>query len=112
MRKERACGTRGGRLRNASARQGTDDDIGRGDWIRTSDPLLPKQMRYQAALRPDKLLTAECGMLTGLTIDCPASRTNRQSVVKSAITIQHLAMFITVSSPTTGSTPRSPAGSR
>ena len=26
---------------------------GRGDWIRTSDPLLPKQMRYQAALRPD-----------------------------------------------------------
>ena len=28
-------------------------EIGRGDWIRTSDPLLPKQMRYQAALRPD-----------------------------------------------------------
>jgi len=27
------------------------------------------------------LLTAECGMLIGLTIDCPASRTNRQSVV-------------------------------
>jgi hypothetical protein len=26
---------------------------GRGDWIRTSDPLLPKQMRYQAAPRPD-----------------------------------------------------------
>lgn len=26
---------------------------GRGDWIRTSDPLLPKQMRYQAALRPE-----------------------------------------------------------
>jgi hypothetical protein len=26
---------------------------GRGDWIRTSDPLLPKQMRYQTALRPD-----------------------------------------------------------
>jgi hypothetical protein len=25
---------------------------GRDDWIRTSDPLLPKQMRYQAALRP------------------------------------------------------------
>ena len=25
---------------------------GRGDWIRTSDPLLPKQMRYQAALLP------------------------------------------------------------
>ena len=25
---------------------------GRGDWIRTSDPLLPKQMRYQTAPRP------------------------------------------------------------
>ena len=27
--------------------------LGRGDWIRTSDPLLPKQMRYQTALLPD-----------------------------------------------------------
>ena len=27
--------------------------IGRGDWIRTNDPLLPKQVRYQAALRPE-----------------------------------------------------------
>ena len=26
---------------------------GRGGGIRTHDPLLPKQMRYQAALRPD-----------------------------------------------------------
>ncbi len=29
------------------------DFIGRGGGIRTRDPLLPKQMRYQAALRPD-----------------------------------------------------------
>ena len=29
--------------------------IGRGGQIRTDDPLLPKQMRYQAALRPDSL---------------------------------------------------------
>ena len=29
------------------------EKIGRDDWIRTSDPLLPKQMRYQAAPRPD-----------------------------------------------------------
>src|SRR5690606_12008353 len=29
-------------------------EIGRGDWIRTSDLLLPKQTRYQAALRPDR----------------------------------------------------------
>ena len=27
--------------------------VGRGDWIRTSDPLRPRQVRYQAALRPD-----------------------------------------------------------
>ena len=26
---------------------------GRGDWIRTSDPLHPMQVRYQAALHPD-----------------------------------------------------------
>ncbi len=26
---------------------------GRGDWIRTNDPLLPKQVRYQTALRPE-----------------------------------------------------------
>ena len=30
--------------------------IGRGDWIRTSDPLRPRQVRYQAALRPDNKL--------------------------------------------------------
>jgi hypothetical protein len=28
-------------------------ETGRGDWIRTSDPLRPRQVRYQAALRPD-----------------------------------------------------------
>ena len=28
-------------------------DFGRGGRIRTADPLLPKQMRYQAALHPD-----------------------------------------------------------
>ena len=30
--------------------------IGRGSWIRTNDPLLPKQMRYQTALYPDYLV--------------------------------------------------------
>ncbi len=29
------------------------DSNGRGGGIRTPGPLLPKQMRYQAALRPD-----------------------------------------------------------
>ena len=32
---------------------GKHGGIGRGGGIRTHDPLLPKQMRYQAALRPD-----------------------------------------------------------
>ena len=30
-------------------------NIGRGSWIRTNDPLLPKQMRYQTALYPEYL---------------------------------------------------------
>ena len=29
-------------------------NTGRGDWIRTSDPLYPKQVRYQAAPLPDR----------------------------------------------------------
>ncbi len=38
---------------------------GRGERIRTSDPLCPRQVRYQAALRPDKggfISTARVGM--------------------------------------------------
>ncbi len=31
---------------------GHHEIVGRGDRIRTCDPLLPKQMRYQAALLP------------------------------------------------------------
>ena len=27
---------------------------GRGEWIRTTDPLHPMQVRYQAAPRPDR----------------------------------------------------------
>src|SRR5688500_19024997 len=30
--------------------------VGRGERIRTSDPLLPKQVRYQTALHPDVLV--------------------------------------------------------
>ena len=30
------------------------EKLGRGGGIRTHDPLLPKQMRYQAALRPEE----------------------------------------------------------
>ena len=34
----------------------SSEQFGRGDWIRTSDPLRPRQVRYQAALRPDILI--------------------------------------------------------
>ena len=34
------------------------DSIGRDDWIRTSDPLTPSQVRYQAALHPDRYRTS------------------------------------------------------
>ena len=36
-----------------------DNFTGRGERIRTSDILLPKQARYQAALRPDKTVISE-----------------------------------------------------
>jgi hypothetical protein len=38
---------------SGSKAEETERKNGRDDWIRTSDPLLPKQMRYQAAPRPD-----------------------------------------------------------
>ena len=34
----------------------------RGDWIRTSDLLLPKQARYRATLRPETTTTPPNGM--------------------------------------------------
>jgi hypothetical protein len=37
-------------------RQNAVGESGRGGGIRTPDPLLPKQMRYQAALRPDLMI--------------------------------------------------------
>src|SRR5688572_19975863 len=40
---------------------------GRGDWIRTSDPLRPRQVRYQAALRPD-LTNPKPGTWNGTSI--------------------------------------------
>jgi hypothetical protein len=42
-------------------------NYGRDDWIRTSGPLLPKQVRYQAALHPDvgcySVLTRFCQLV-------------------------------------------------
>src|SRR5580698_10546835 len=40
--------------------------IGRGGGIRTPDPLLPKQMRYQTALRPDDTLDCIANRFLGL----------------------------------------------
>ena len=34
----------------------TREGCGRGDWIRTSDPLHPMQVRYRAAPRPEESL--------------------------------------------------------
>jgi hypothetical protein len=34
---------------------------GRGDRIRTYDPLVPNQMRYQTALRPDETILSLVG---------------------------------------------------
>src|SRR5580692_4920195 len=42
----------------ANPTQLTDSD-GRGGGIRTPDPLLPKQMRYQATLRPDSRIVPQ-----------------------------------------------------
>ena len=39
------------------------DSNGRGGEIRTPDPLLPKQMRYQTALRPDAAI--DCNVKYG-----------------------------------------------
>ena len=41
---------------------------GRGDWIRTSDPLRPRQVRYQAAPRPDTSDSIEPHTLTAMRL--------------------------------------------
>ena len=41
-------------IRVASRVESRSIEFGRGEKIRTSDPLHPMQVRYQAALRPDR----------------------------------------------------------
>ena len=36
--------------------------IGRGGGIRTPDPLLPKQLRYQAALHPEYIFVSKANI--------------------------------------------------
>ncbi len=47
--------------------------FGRGDRIRTYDPLFPKQMRYQAALRPEP----------GVCVVCPPALGNNKQQPKT-----------------------------
>ena len=54
-------------------------EIGRGDWIRTSDPLRPRQVRYQAALRPDKRNVPGFNILTDFFPACPGHRPRADS---------------------------------
>lgn len=52
---------------------------GRGGWIRTSDPLLPKQVRYQTALRPvTAAASSPCSGRIGAVVSrLPARRRRR-----------------------------------
>ena len=47
--------------------------VGRGERIRTSDPLLPKQMRYRAAPRPDLELSTSFLATRGVTNHDPSA---------------------------------------
>src|ERR1700760_3857687 len=51
--------SRGGKGQLPLARSAVNDLNGRGGGIRTPDPLLPKQMRYQATLRPDLWIVSQ-----------------------------------------------------
>ena len=52
------------------------ENDGRGERIRTFDPLVPNQMRYQAALRPDKpaILTRTIGQAQRFRYCVPPNR--------------------------------------
>ena len=49
------CNNKSHEKRVLDIKSKTRFNFGRGGGIRTHDPLLPKQMRYQAALRPEAL---------------------------------------------------------
>ena len=56
---KKACFARENRLNMNQVRLKLRLKSGRGDRIRTCDPLLPKQMRYQTALLPDVAVKSE-----------------------------------------------------
>ena len=62
---------------------------GRGGGIRTPDPLLPKQMRYQAALRPDDLFDCSAvwftvGFETAMPVTPSGNRPNHSIQAEAA----------------------------
>ena len=56
------------------------DLIGRGGEIRTHDPLRPRQVRYQAALRPDMY----CSLHSKTLLDSPHFRDEDKNYLKQA----------------------------
>src|SRR6185437_3397626 len=62
-------------------------DFGRGGPIRTDDPLLPKQMRYQAAPRPDLFILSDAVRAYGL-ISRPLSAFRRRVLRNQACVVK------------------------
>jgi hypothetical protein len=70
--------------------QNSHSESGRGDWIRTSDPLRPRQVRYQAALRPDAAIIPHGSTFWGNAPQAPYRRCGSQcfdSTVDSVKTV-------------------------
>ena len=101
-------------------RQSTD---GRGERIRTSDPLLPKQMRYQAAPRPDRregvLATSRARRQRGaaysdrlrISLKMAVARTSSRSRTRATPSTKATSrvMRVTRETPVTQSPPRAMA---
>src|SRR5262245_3195590 len=64
-------------------RRERSERIGWSDWIRTSDPLRPRQVRYQAALRPDP--NADATALTGVFGESPSSRGRGAPIARAVV---------------------------
>ncbi len=85
-------------------------ETGRSERIRTSDPLLPKQVRYQAALRSDRegAGSPRDGGMQGEIVNHPRSRSSRCSrLQRGAVTASAL-----MREPVTGRMRDAPSRSR
>ncbi len=63
---------------------------GRGDRIRTYDPLVPNQMRYQAALRPEAIIVTHNVVMI--------SSNSKQSTALKGVRVVTLALNLGASS--------------